>query len=87
MTLAADATPTVIEIADNDAAFDEVDSTQKTLSNAVNIGGKSYSAGTFVSAVYDLINTASGHMVTGLHFGGNGYQQGAVDGITSTEVL
>lgn len=87
LTLTAGATPTVIEIADNDAAFDEVDTTQQTLASAVTIDGTSYAAGTFVSAAYDLINSSNGHMVTGVHMGGDGYQQGAIQGIASTVPL
>ena len=87
LTLNAGATPTVIEITDDDTVFDEVDATQQTLTSAVNVDGTAYAAGTFVSAAYDLINTSTGLMVTGFHFGGDGYQQGAVDGIASTTNL
>ncbi|MBU2981927.1 Hint domain-containing protein [Lentibacter algarum] len=87
LTLVAGATPTVIEISDDDAAFDEIDGTQQTLTSAVTVDGTSYAAGTFVSAAYDIINTTTGHMLTGFHFGGDGYQQGAIDGMASTTML
>lgn len=86
LTLAIGATPTLIEITDDDAVFDEIDSGQ-TLTSAVNIDGTSYAAGTTVITAYDLINTTSGHQITSIHFGGDGYQQGAIDGIISTELL
>jgi len=86
LTLAPGATPTLIEVSDNDAVFDEVDGSQ-TLAGAVNIDGTSYGSGTSIHTAYDLINSSTGHQVTSIHFGGNGYQQGAVDGLVSTEPL
>jgi len=86
LTLKAGATPTVIEVTDDDTVFDEVDGTQ-TLTNTVTIDGNTITAGTSINTAYDLINSTSGHKVTSFHFGGNGYQQGAVDGIVSTEIL
>lgn len=77
------AVPTLIEVNDDEAVFDEVDATQ-SLNQAVNIDGNAYAAGTTINTAYDLINTANGHKVTSFHFGGDGYQQGAVDGIVST---
>lgn len=86
LTLVPGATPTLIEVNDNDAVFDEVDGDQ-TLAGGVNIDGASYGAGTSIHSAYDLINSGSGHKVTSLHFGGNGYEQGAVHGLVSTEPL
>ncbi|MEO1796992.1 MAG: Hint domain-containing protein [Pseudomonadota bacterium] len=83
LTLKPGATPTLVEITDNDNIFDEVDGTQ-SITNDVTIDGEDYSANTTVNTAYDLINTGTGHKVTSLHFGGNGYQQGAVDGLVST---
>lgn len=86
LTLAPGASPTLVEIDDDDAVLDEVDYGQ-TLAGGVNIDGTSYGAGTTVHSAYDLINTSSGHKVTSLHFGGTGYEQGAVHGLVSTEPL
>ncbi len=77
------ATPTIIEITDNEAVFDEIDSSQ-SLTNDVNLDGTSYTAGTSIHSAYDLINTSNGHKVTSMHFGGDGYEQGAIHGIAST---
>ena len=86
LTLRADAQPQVVEVNDNDAVFDEVDGNQQ-IAQGMTLGGQSYPAGTSINTAYDLLNTGSGHKVTSLHFGGNGYQQGAVDGLVSTEPL
>ncbi len=51
------------------------------------IDGTTYTDGTEVHTAYDLINTGTGHKVTSLHFGGDGYQQGAVQGLASTVPL
>ncbi|GLQ27994.1 Hint domain-containing protein [Sulfitobacter pacificus] len=83
LQLAPGATPTLVEINDDDAVFDEVDATQ-SLANNVTIDGTSYAAGTTINTAYDLINSSTGHKVSSYHFGGDGYQQGAVDGIAST---
>lgn len=80
------ATGTRVFIDDDDAIFDEVDSGQ-TVGATINLDGMALEAGTSVHSAYDLINSATGHQVTSLHFGGDGYQQGAVDGIISTERL
>lgn len=77
------ATPTIIEINDDETVFDEIDGSQ-TLVNDVDLDGTGYTAGTSIHSAYDLINTASGHKVTSMHFGGDGYEQGAVHGIAST---
>jgi hypothetical protein len=77
------ATPTIIEITDDEAVFDEVDGSQ-SLTNSINLDGTSYSAGTSIHSAYDLINTATGHKITSMHFGGDGYEQGAIHGIAST---
>lgn len=84
--LAPGATPTLVEITDNDAVFDELDTSQ-SLTNAINLDGNSYSAGTSIHSAYDLINSTSGHKITSLHFGGDGYEQGAVHGIATTVPL
>ncbi|KEJ89505.1 Hint domain-containing protein [Sulfitobacter donghicola] len=86
LTLVAGATPTLIEVTDDDLVFDEVDGSQ-VLTNAVTIDGNAFAAGTSINTAYDLINSASGHKVTSFHFGGDGYQQGAVDGLVSTVPL
>lgn len=86
LTLKPDASPTIIEVSDNDAVFDEVDSSQ-SLASGVTIDGNAVSAGTSINSAYDLIDSDSGHKVTSFHFGGDGYQQGAVDGIASTVEL
>lgn len=86
LTLVAGAVPTLIEVNDDDLIFDEVDGSQ-VLTNAVNIDGNAQAAGTSINTAYDLINTTSGHKVTSFHFGGDGYQQGAVDGIVSTVAM
>ena len=83
LVLKADAEPTVIEISDEDAIFDEVDGTQE-IASTVNIDGTEYAAGTTVNSAYDLINSGSGHKITSLHFGSDGYNQGAVQGVVST---
>lgn len=83
LTLTPGATPTLIEVTDDDLIFDEVDLSQ-VLTNAVNIDGSNVAAGTSINTAYDLINTTTGHKVTSFHFGGDGYQQGAVDGLVST---
>lgn len=83
LTLAVGATPTLIEVTDNDAVFDEIDGSQ-VLTNSVNLDGTNYATNTSIHSAYDLINTTTGHKITSLHFGGNGYQQGAIDGIAST---
>lgn len=86
LTLVPGAKPTLVEVADNDAIFDEVDGTQ-SLNGAATIDGTPYADGTTLNTAYDLINTADGHKVTSFHFGGDGYQQGAVDGLVSTQPL
>lgn len=86
LTLIAGAQPTLIEVTDDDLVFDEVDASQ-VLTNAVTIDGNALAAGTSINTAYDLINTTSGHQVTSFHFGGDGYQQGPVDGIVSTVPL
>ncbi len=80
------AEPIRIEVSDDEGGLDEIDGGQ-VLASDVSIGGVDYAAGTPVHAAYDLINSASGHKVTSLHFGGDGYQQGAVDGVVSSEPL
>jgi len=86
LTLKADAAPTLVEVTDDDLVFDEVDGS-KTLARTVNLDGDTIAAGTSINSAYDLIDTGSGHKVTSFHFGGDGYQQGPVDGIASTVEL
>lgn len=86
LTLAPGATGTRIEVDDEDVVFDEVDASQE-LDAAATIDGTSYAAGTTINTAYDLINTGNGHKVTSFHFGGDGFQQGAVDGLVSTVPL
>lgn len=83
LTLKADAVPKLIAVNDDDTIFDEVDATQ-SLEDPVTLEGVEYTAGTTINTAYDLINTTTGHKMTTFHFGGDGYQQGAVDGIVST---
>lgn len=80
------AVPTVIAVNDDDTIFDEVDATQ-SLDVAATINGTPYGAGTTINTAYDLINTTTGHKVTSFHMGGDGFQQGPVDGIVSTVEL
>lgn len=86
LTLVSGAQPTVIEVTDNDAVFDEVDGSQ-VVTNSVVIDGVTIPAGTSINTAYDLTDTGTGHKVTSFHFGGDGYQQGAVDGLVSTVEL
>lgn len=86
LVLAAGAVPTIVEITDDDAVFDEVDATQ-SLTNSINLDGTTYAAGTTINTAYDLLNSATGHKITSFHFGGDGYQQGAVQGVVSTVEL
>ena len=83
LVLKAGATPTIMEINDNESVFDEVNDPQ-TLVNDIDLDGTAYTAGTNVHTAYDLINTQTGHKVTSIHFGGDGFQQGAIQGIVST---
>jgi len=86
LTLKPGAKPTLVEVSDDDLIFDEVDGSQ-SLTGAIDLDGTAYGAGTTINTAYDLIDTGSGHKVTSFHFGGDGYQQGAVDGLVSTEPL
>lgn len=85
-TLVAGATPTLIEVNDDDLIFDELDTSQ-VLASAVNIDGVAQAAGTTVHSSYDLLNSTTGHRLTGVHFGGTGNQTGAIDGFISTQIL
>lgn len=86
LQLENDAEPVRIEVSDNEGVLNEIDSGQ-VLTTGVTIGGVDYPAGTPVHAAYDLINSGTGHKVTSLHFGGDGTQQGAVQGLVSSEEL
>ena len=83
LELAPGATPTLIEVNDADGVLDEIDYSQ-TLDSGVNIDGTEYAEGTTIHSAYDLLNTDTGHKVTSLHFGGDGYEQGAIHGMVST---
>lgn len=83
LELAPGATPTLIEVNDADGLLDEIDYSQ-TLDSGVNIDGTEYAEGTTIHSAYDLLNTDTGHKVTSLHFGGDGYEQGAIHGMVST---
>lgn len=80
------ATPTLVKVSDEELVFDEVDATQ-SLTNTITLDGTSYAAGTTINSSYDLIDSTTGIKVTTLHFGGDGYQQGAVHGLVSTVEL
>lgn len=84
LTLKPGAKPTAIDISDNDGVLDEVDNNQ-TIANDVALNADTYTAGTSIHSAYDLIDSGSGLQVTSVHLGGNGYQQGAVDGVVATE--
>lgn len=86
LVLKAGATPTLVEVSDEELVFNEVDTTQ-SLTNDITLDGTSYAAGTTINSSYDLINSTTDAKVTTLHFGGDGYQQGAVDGLVSTVEL
>lgn len=86
LTLKPGAVPIKVSINDDDTVYDEVDPTQ-TIIDPVTMNGVTYAAGSTVHTAYDLINTSSGHKITSFHFGGDGYQQGAVHGIVSSEPL
>jgi hypothetical protein len=86
LVLMPGATPTLIAVEDDDPVFDEVDGSQ-ALADPVTLDGTSHPAGTTINTAYDLINSSTGHRVTSFHFGGDGYQQGPVDGIVSTVEL
>lgn len=83
LTLKPGATPTLIEIIDDDLTIEEIEDSQ-TLATTLNLDGTTYAAGTNIWSAYDLINSTTGHKVTSLHFGGDGYQQGVVQGLIST---
>lgn len=82
LRLSSDATPTLVEVTDNDTFFNEVDYSQ-SLTNDTVLNGNFYSAGTSIHQAYDLVNSADNHIVSTLHFGGDGYQQGGVHGLVS----
>ena len=86
LTLVADATPTRIEVTENDLIFDELD-TGQTLTTAVTIDGNNYAAGAAIVSAYDALNTTSGHKITSFHIGKVGTATGAVQGIVSTVAL
>jgi hypothetical protein len=86
LTLVAGASPTIVEVSDDDLIFDEIDGTQEIVSDVI-IDGTTYLAGTTINTAYDLINTTTGHQVTSFHFDSDGYVQGPVDGLVSTVPL
>lgn len=83
LELAPGATPTLVEVSDADGVLDEIDYSQ-TIDGDVNIDGTEYTDGTTIHSAYDLLNSSTGHKVTSLHFGGDGYEQGTVHGMVST---
>ncbi len=83
LTLEKDASPVRIVLRDDDKTFDEIDGTQ-ALAEPVTLDGVTYPAGTTVNAAYDLIDSGSGHKITALHLGGDGWQQGSVQGALTT---
>jgi len=88
LTLSAGAEPVLVEVDDTDGNVDEITSTgPQTFTNSVTIGTTTYPAGTTYNAAYDLTNTGTGHKVTSIHLGGDGNEQGAVQGIISTVPL
>ena len=86
LTLKPGATPTLIEMVDDDGNFDEVDASQ-VLAGDINLDGTTYAAGSPVHSAYDLINSSSGLKVTSLHFTGDGNNGGPVHGLIATEEL
>lgn len=89
LTLNPDTTPIIIEITDGDANFDENDAGQ-VLTSDVTLNGVTYTAGTQILGAYNLINSGSGHLVTGFHIDAGataGGYTGPVLGMMSTEPL
>ena len=86
LTLKPGASGTRIEVSDDDSIFDEIDGSQ-VLTSDVDLDGTVFTGGTTVHTAYDLLNSASGHQVTSIHFSGDRYQEGAVHGIVSTDAL
>lgn len=86
LTLKSTAVPIKVQINDDDEIFNEIDATQ-SLGETVQLNGTSYAAGTTINTAYDLTNSSTGHQVTSFHFGGDGYQDGPVDGLVSSEPL
>ncbi|WP_282602522.1 Hint domain-containing protein [Paracoccus sp. PARArs4] len=86
LTLRPGAEGVTINIDDEDGLLDEIDTTQQIDSELI-LGGTTYAQGTSIHSAYDLINTTTGHQVTSVHFGGDGYQQGPVQGLVSTVPL
>ena len=86
LKLEDDAEPVRIEIRDDEECFEEGDASQ-VLAQDVVINDVLYEAGTPVNTAYDLIHTGSDLKVTALHFGGDGSEQGMVQGLVTTEVL
>jgi hypothetical protein len=88
MTLRPGATPTRVEVTDNDINFHEVDPDgQQVLTKAIMLGGTAYPAGATVNSAYDLFSTTHALRVTTLHFGGDGYFAGPVHGLVSNQPL
>lgn len=88
LTLKPGATPTRVEVTDNDIYFQEVDpDSQQVLTQAITLDGTAYSAGTTVNSAYDLYSTEHALRVTTLHFGGDGFFAGPVHGLVATQPL
>ncbi len=88
LTLNPGAVPIAVEITDSDGMFDEVDNSQ-TLTSSVTINGVTYSPGDSINSAFHLSDSGSGVTVTSFHVGPgvSGYDQGAVQGVTSSELL
>lgn len=85
LTLSPGASRVNVEVDDTDGRIDEITGAgSQTFTNTVTIGGVTYPAGTTYHGAYDLINSSTGHKVTSLTLGGDGREQGAVQGIVST---
>ncbi|GAA3870736.1 Hint domain-containing protein [Celeribacter arenosi] len=86
LTLKAGAEPVKVQINDDDEFLDEVDYSQSLLETTT-IGTRTYAAGTTIHSAYDLLNTTTDLKVTSIHFGGDGYQQGPVQGLVANQPL
>ena len=79
MTVAPDAQPQVIYIADDDEYLHENDDSQQ-LAQTITLNGEVYEEGFEVSSGYTLTDSTTGLMASGLHFANtwNGQMQGPV---------
>ena len=86
LTLKPGAVPVMVKVTDNDAMFNEVDTTQN-IASAITVNGHSWAAGTSINSAYDLYNAGSSLRVVTVHFGGDGYYAGPIHGIVLTEPM